>query len=55
MVIPTSFDVRKFMEQVSIGKLTTLNEIRKAIAIKYNVDKACLYNNRDFRKNYCWC
>lgn len=41
MVIPTPIDVYYLMAQVPEGKITNLNEIRKALAKKYNTDIAC--------------
>lgn len=41
MVIPAPFGVREFMEQVQFDKPTTLNEFRKAIAIKFNAQMVC--------------
>lgn len=41
MAIPSPLDVFNFMSQVPKGKVTTIPEIRKAIARKYNADIGC--------------
>jgi alkylated DNA nucleotide flippase Atl1 len=41
MVVPLPMDVYNLMSQVPSGKVTTVNEIRKALAKKYNTDIAC--------------
>lgn len=41
MAIPSPLDVFNLMAQIPKGKVTTINEIRKVIARKYNTDIAC--------------
>jgi alkylated DNA nucleotide flippase Atl1 len=41
MVVPLPMDIYNLMSQVPSGKVTTVNEIRKALAKKYNTDIAC--------------
>ncbi|MCX7909048.1 MAG: MGMT family protein [Ignavibacteria bacterium] len=41
MVIPRPLDVFNLMAQVPEGKVTTITEIRKALAKKYKTDIAC--------------
>ncbi len=41
MVVPSPMDVYFLMAQVPEGKVTNLNEIRKALAKKYRTDIAC--------------
>ncbi len=41
MVVPRPIDVKDLMQQVPEGRVTTINEIRKALALKYCVDTAC--------------
>lgn len=41
MVIPAPIEVDEIMRKVPKGKLTTINEIRAALARKHNVDVGC--------------
>jgi alkylated DNA nucleotide flippase Atl1 len=41
MVIPAPVEVDEIMRKVPKGKLTTINEIRAALARKHNVDVGC--------------
>jgi alkylated DNA nucleotide flippase Atl1 len=41
MIIPRPIDVYNLMAQVPKGKVTTISEIRKALAKKYNTEIAC--------------
>jgi hypothetical protein len=41
MVIPAPLEVDEIMRKVPKGKLTTINEIRAALARKHNVDVGC--------------
>ena len=41
MVIPAPIEVDEIMRQVPKGKLTTIHEIRAALARKHNVDVGC--------------
>ena len=41
MVIPAPCEVDEIMRRVPRGKLTTINEIRAALARKHNVDVGC--------------
>src|SRR5688572_21128486 len=41
MVIPAPVEVDEIMRKVPKGKLTTINEIRAALAQKHNVDVGC--------------
>lgn len=41
MVIPAPIEVDEIMRKVPKGKLTTINEIRAALARKHNVDIGC--------------
>ncbi|MGD0090388.1 MAG: MGMT family protein [Planctomycetota bacterium] len=41
LVIPAPKEVDEFMRQVPPGKLTTINEIRSALARKHGTDMAC--------------
>jgi hypothetical protein len=41
MVIPAPTEVDEFMRKVPKGKLTTINEIRTALARKHKVDVGC--------------
>ena len=41
MVIPAPIEVDELMRKVPKGKLTTINEIRTALARKHNVDVGC--------------
>ncbi len=41
MVVPSPMDVFELMKQVPYGTVTTIAEIRKALAKKYNCDIAC--------------
>jgi alkylated DNA nucleotide flippase Atl1 len=41
VVIPAPIEVDTYMRQVPCGKLTTINEIRQALAVKYNATIGC--------------
>ncbi len=41
MVVPAPMEVDEFMRKVPKGKLTTINEIRAALARKHSVDIGC--------------
>ena len=41
MVIPAPIEVDEIMRKVPKGKLTTINEIRSALARKHSVDVGC--------------
>src|SRR6185436_6599615 len=41
MVIPAPIEVDEMMQKVPKGKLTTINEIRSALARKHHVDVGC--------------
>lgn len=41
MVIPAPMEVKELMDRVPKGKLTTINELRAALARKHKVDFAC--------------
>src|SRR5881397_2239404 len=41
MVVPAPIEVDEIMRKVPKGKLTTINEIRAALARKHNVDVGC--------------
>jgi hypothetical protein len=41
MVIPRPMDVKELMDRIPKGKITTINELRAALARKYNADMAC--------------
>jgi alkylated DNA nucleotide flippase Atl1 len=44
VVIPAPMDVDTFMKMVPAGKLTTIDEIRQALAIKYGATIGCPTN-----------
>ncbi len=41
MLIPTPMEIKAVVEKIPDGKLTTIGEIRKYLAKKYDVDFAC--------------
>jgi hypothetical protein len=41
MVVPAPFEVDKLMQKVPRGRLTTINELRSALAAKHRVDICC--------------
>jgi alkylated DNA nucleotide flippase Atl1 len=50
MAIPSPMEVNDLMAMVPRGKLITIDELRKTIALKHNADIGCPFATKDFSR-----